>query len=190
MTKPFFMGTVYSAIDNSHNWLISIHVAFLCCSVFIISQFTTTTQLVTVKSSGSLTTTVTVTVASAFLGIPVVLGQHDVVLLPWSKEWDGMKGVFFALLLCSRSSFSPRHLHRFMPIMSWILKRVLLFGVQASANSFMLISVMVFVFCFQVPMWLPCLPKGIAPLQPFGVYPWQAYVSPGAGPWPHQGSSV
>ena len=26
-------------------------------------------------------------------------------------------------------------------------------------------------------------PLGYAPLQPFGVYPWQAYVQPGDGHW-------
>ena len=26
-------------------------------------------------------------------------------------------------------------------------------------------------------------PSGFAPLQPFGVYPWQAYVQPGDGHW-------
>ena len=26
-------------------------------------------------------------------------------------------------------------------------------------------------------------PLGFAPLQPFGVYPWQAYVQPGDGHW-------
>ena len=37
----------------------------------------------------------------------------------------------------------------------------------------------VFSFCFQVAMWLPCSPMGAVPLglatmEPFGIYPWQA----------------
>ena len=31
------------------------------------------------------------------------------------------------------------------------------------------------------PMWAQ--PLGFAPLQPFGVYPWLAYVQPGDGHW-------
>ena len=30
-------------------------------------------------------------------------------------------------------------------------------------------------------------PLGFAPLQPFGAYPWQAYVQPGNGHWPTPG---
>ena len=46
-----------------------------------------------------------------------------------------------------------------------------------------LVSILVSVFYFQVPSWMPYSPKGaqplgFVPLQPFGVYPWQAYVGP------------
>ena len=52
-----------------------------------------------------------------------------------------------------------------------------------------LLSVMVFSFCFQVPMWLPCSTMeaqllGFARLQLFGLYPWQAYVPLSDGLWP------
>ena len=51
-----------------------------------------------------------------------------------------------------------------------------------------LVSIMVFVFCFQFPVWLLCspmraLPLEFAPLQPYGVHQWQAYVPPDAGSW-------
>ena len=51
---------------------------------------------------------------------------------------------------------------------------------------------MVVVFCFQVPRWQSCSPVGDQPLrfarlQPFGVYPWQAYVPPSDGLWPMPG---
>ena len=53
---------------------------------------------------------------------------------------------------------------------------------------------MVFAFCFQVPMWLPCSEMGAQLLgfampHPYGVYPYQAYVSPGHGLWPIPGVS-
>ena len=52
----------------------------------------------------------------------------------------------------------------------------------------MLVSVLVSVFYFQVPSWMPYSHMGaqllgFAPLQPFGVCPCQAYVQPGDGHW-------
>ena len=45
-------------------------------------------------------------------------------------------------------------------------------------------------FGFQVHMWVYCLPIGVQSLgcasQSFRVYPWQAYIPPGDGLWPHQ----
>ena len=51
-----------------------------------------------------------------------------------------------------------------------------------------LVSILVSAFYFKVLSWMPysCMgaqPLGFAPLQPFGVYPWQAYVQPGDGHW-------
>ena len=51
----------------------------------------------------------------------------------------------------------------------------------------MLMSVMVYVFCFQIPIWLKSSPVGFAMLQPFGEYPWKVYVPPGIGPYPIPG---
>ena len=53
----------------------------------------------------------------------------------------------------------------------------------------MLVLVTMSAFCFHIPMWLPwslmeAQLLGFAPLQPSGVYSWQAYLLPGAGPWP------
>ena len=50
-----------------------------------------------------------------------------------------------------------------------------------------LVFVVVFVFCFQVPMWLPCSPVGLNYLglqhsNTFGL-PWEQYVPPGDGLW-------
>ena len=57
------------------------------------------------------------------------------------------------------------------------------FKVEPPTDSLchMLVSVMVFDFCFQVSMWLQLL--GFITPQPFGVYPWHAYVPHGDGLW-------
>ena len=52
----------------------------------------------------------------------------------------------------------------------------------------MLVPVTVFLFCFQVPMWLPCSGMGyqilgFSPLHSIGEYPWQTNVSYGPGLW-------
>ena len=51
-----------------------------------------------------------------------------------------------------------------------------------------LVFVLVSAFYFQVLCWMPysplgAQPLGFAPLQPLGVYPWQAYVQPCDGHW-------
>ena len=55
-----------------------------------------------------------------------------------------------------------------------------------------LLYVLVSAFYFQVPCWMLYSPMGaqalgFAPLQPFGAYPWQAYVQPGSGHQPITG---
>ena len=56
----------------------------------------------------------------------------------------------------------------------------------------MLMFVMVFAFYFTIPMWQSSFSMGaqllgFSPLQPFGEYLLEAYVSPGAGQWPMPG---
>ena len=51
-----------------------------------------------------------------------------------------------------------------------------------------LVFILVSAFYFQVPGWMSYYPMGtqsleFAPLQPFGVYAWQAYVQPDDGHW-------
>ena len=51
-----------------------------------------------------------------------------------------------------------------------------------------LVSILVSAVYFQVPCWMPysCMRAqslGFTPLQPFGIYPWQAYVQHGDGHW-------
>ena len=105
----------------------------------------------------------------------------------WGTKW----GVLLASpLCCSSNNVSPRCSLRQLPIMPCVLSEFSLFRVEPPTNSLycMFVLVMVFAFCFQVPMWLPCLSVGAQPLlfampQPYGVYPWHAYVPPGDGPW-------
>ena len=61
-----------------------------------------------------------------------------------------------------------------------------------SVSDICLVSVLVSAFYFQVLSWMwyspmGAQPLGFAPLQPFGVYPWQAYVQPGDGQRPTPG---
>ena len=64
------------------------------------------------------------------------------------------------------------------------------FRVEPSTTLYVicLVLVLVYAFCFQVPYWMPyspmeAQPLGFAPLQPFRVYPQQAYVQPDDGHW-------
>ena len=81
-----------------------------------------------------------------------------------------------------------------MPIMPWVLlKWVFSFRVE-SPHQFIMLNVGT---CYGVNILLsgshvvPCSPMGaqllgFAPLQPYGVYPWQGYVLLGNGLWPMQ----
>ena len=55
---------------------------------------------------------------------------------------------------------------------------------------YMLVSVLEYIFCFQVLCWMPYSPLGaqqlgFAPMQPFRAYTWQEYLYPGH--WPMLG---
>ena len=65
------------------------------------------------------------------------------------------------------------------------------FRVKPSTSLLMLVSVMVSVFYFKVPVWLSDSPVGgstvgVCIMQSFVVYLWQAYVAPDGGPLPCQ----
>ena len=53
----------------------------------------------------------------------------------------------------SHSNISPQCLLRFMPIMPWVLRSVFFFRVEPDTNLFMLLFVLTFSFCFQIPVW-------------------------------------
>ena len=79
-----------------------------------------------------------------------------------------------------------------MPVMLWASPQVgFFFRVEPPTVLYIicLVSVLVSTFYFQVHCWMPysplgAQPLGFVPLQPLGVYPWQAYMQPGDGHWP------
>ena len=125
-----------------------------------------------------------VTMAPSLMGLPTMLGQHDVVLPPPLTP-RGSGGVL------GHASVPQQQPPSSMPL-------------QACANYAMgspqvdfffrvepptilciicLVSLLVSASYFQVPCWMPypplgAQPLGFAPLQPLGVYTWQAYVQP------------
>ena len=109
--------------------------------------------------------------------------QQDVVLLLMMMLRD-TRG-YLGFPLCHSSYLSLRCLFRHMPTVQWILHRWVLFQ-SWTLHWFvcMLVSAMVCVFYFQIPMWMSCSAigtqwLGYAPLQPFGAYLLQPYMHPG-----------
>ena len=69
------------------------------------------------------------------------------------------------------------------------------FILEPLTGLFTLVFVTVFVFCSEIPMWLPFSPIGFWPLgftppQPSGVYPWQTYVPSDAVLWSMSGGPL
>ena len=145
---------------------------------------TTTTPPVTVVSSGMSYIT-SVTVAPSLMGLPTTLGQHDVVLLPpLTLRCSG--GVI------GHASMPQQQLPSSVPLQAYANYAMgspqvgFFFRVGPPTILYItcLMSVLVSAFYIQVPCWMPCSPLGahplgFAPLQPLGVYQWQAYVQPG-----------
>ena len=121
------------------------------------------------------------------MGLPAMLGQHEVVLSPplMQKCLGGVIG------LASVPQQQPPSL---MPLLAYANYAMgspqVGFFYRVGLHTFLyiicLVSILVSALCFQVPSWLPYYPMGAqplgcAPLQPFGVYPWPAYVQPDDG---------
>ena len=110
----------------------------------------------------------------------------------WATQWGFMLA---SQLWHSRKNLNLRCLLGHMGIMTWVPFRwVFSFRVESSTDSLccLLMLVMVFAFCTQVPMLLPCSPMGVqlfrfAMPQSYGVYPCQAIVPPWNGLWPMLG---
>ena len=143
----------------------------------------TATPPVTVVSSG-LSSISSVTMAPSLMGLPATLGQLEVVLLPPLMQScpGGVIG------LASVLQHLPPSL---MPLLAYAnyamgLPQVgFFFRFEPPTILFIicLVSFLVSAFYFHVPSWLlyspmGTQPLGFAPLQPFGVYLWQAYVQP------------
>ena len=81
-------------------------------------------------------------------------------------------GAVLVSLICqSINNFSPRCLLRHVPTIPWVLVDEFLFEPPSDLLCHVLVSTMVFAFCFEIPMWLPCSPigdqlLGFATLQP------------------------
>ena len=92
------------------------------------------------------------------------------------------------------SSLHLQCLFRPLPIMPWVPWVDFFFRVEPPTVLYItcLVSVLVSGFYFQVPCWMPysplgTQPLGFAPLQPLGVYLWQAYMQPVDGHQPTPG---
>ena len=105
---------------------------------------------------------------------------------------QGTLEVLLALPLCHSSNLSLRCLFRLMPNIG---PQLVGFLSELDFSPFLnvLVFVMVYAFCFKVPWWMlyshmEAQPLWFALLQPFGAYPWQAYVKPDDGHWPTPGT--
>ena len=141
----------------------------------------TTTPPVTVVSSG-LSSVSSVTVAPSLTWFPVSLDQHGVVPPPplMARSSGGVLGSV---------SVPQQQTPSLMPLMG-SPQVGFFFRVEPPTILYIicLVSVLVSAFYFYMPSWMPYSPMGaqslgFAPWQPFGVYPWQAYVQPGDGHW-------
>ena len=105
----------------------------------------------TVGCSVALTTTMTVMMAPTSMELAVVLDQHDVVLR------DTIRGVVGLITVTQQQPQSQRSFQAYANYVmcpSWVS---FFFQNWSSPNLFILVSA----FYFQVPMWLPCSPKGV-----------------------------
>ena len=181
------------------DWILGclmLHAIVLFFVVFIMSQVSTTmamttTLLVTVVSSG-MSSLSSVTMAPSMLGLTATLGEHDLVLLPPPTLSPG--GVIGLASVPQQQPPSLVPLQAYANYAMGSPQVGFFFRVEPPTILYIisLVSVLVSAVYFQVPCWMPYSPMGpqpfgFAPLQPLGVYPWQAYVQPGDGHWPIPG---
>ena len=146
------------------------------------STTTTTTAPVTVVSSG-MSSLSSVTMAPSSVGLPTTLGQCDVVLLP-PLTLRGSGGVFWPCLCATAAtsifnvSSGLCQLCQGVSTGRFLFKIDYMFGV-CSGICFLLSGAML-----DAISTLGSSTFGFAPLQPLGVYLWQAYVPPGDGHQP------
>ena len=141
-------------------------------------MMTTTTSIppVTFVCSGPFLITTMVTPAPTSVG-QITSGQWDVALPPQLILRDTLRGS--AGHLCVPQQRQSQMLPKaYANYAMDPLQVSFSFRVESLNNSYImcLVSVIVFAFCFWVPMWLPCSPIGAQYLgfmtpQPFRVYP-------------------
>ena len=146
----------------------------------------TTTPPVTVVSS-VLSSVSSVSMAPSLMGLPVILEQHGVVQLP-PLMLRGSGGVTGPASVPQQQLPSSMSLLAYANYAMGSLQVGFFFRVEPPTILYIicLVSILVSAFYFQVPSWMlysfmGAQPLGFAPLQPFGVYQWQAYVQPGDG---------
>ena len=139
---------------------------------------TNTTLYVTVVCSGvSFITMTVIEMASTIVGW-TTSGQHDAVLPPEFYSERDIEGLCWPNHYAGTAQSQSQ-----MPFEGYVIyamdpPQVIFLFQGLACHRFLchvLVSVMVFAFCFQAPMWLPCSPIGAQPLgfatpQPFRVY--------------------
>ena len=190
------MGHFFTRLDayGCMLCLMLLTCSFLC-SVFIIYQASTTmamttTPLVTVGCSITSSLLSAVTIAPSLVGLPTASGQHDMVLPP-PMTLKNSRDVGSATVPHQQ----PQSQMPFQVYANYAMvlhTKVSLSELSLPPFFICLVSVMVYTLCFQVLCWMQSSPMGaqpmkFTPLQPFGAYPWQAYVQPGDGHWPIPG---
>ena len=167
-----------------------VHMLLLvhsCSSIMShVSPTAMTTTPVMVVSSG-LSSVSSVTVAPSVMGLSATLGQCEVVQPPALMP-RGSGGVIDLASVLQQQPTSSMPLLAYANYAMGFLQVDFFFRVEPPTILYILclVSVLVSALYFQVPSWMLYSPMGaqllgFAPLQPFRVYPWQAYVQPGDG---------
>ena len=124
----------------------------------------------------------------------ITSGQHDEALPPQLTLRDRVRGSAGLTTILQQQQPQFRCLLRYMPTMPWVLCRWV--SLQRSAIQWFLMSCLGAFYgvcfllsgsCVDVMFTNGGSTIGVATLQSFRVYPWQAYVSAGDGLWPLPG---
>ena len=150
----------------------------------------TTTPPVTDICSSTLSLLTTVTMSTSLMGLPVISGQHDVLLSPLTLRDSG--GVVGLATVPQQQPQSQMPLQAYANYAMGPLHVGFTFRVEAPTIFYVFVSILVYAFYFKVPSWIPLSPMGaqplgFVPLQPFGAYPWQVCVQLGDGHWATEG---
>ena len=174
--------------------VVPLFVVFIICQTPTTTAMATTPQ-VTVVYSGTLSLLSVVTMVPSLMGLPATSGVHDVVLLPpLTPRLSG--GVVGLATVLKQEPPSQMPLQVYANYAMGLPQVGFSFRVDPpTILYFYMFGVscgICFLLSFQVPWWMlyslmGAQPLGFAPLQPFGAYPWQAYVQPANGHWPTLG---